>query len=109
MRSAARRSLFAIAVFALACLPDGRADPSARVIDVDKLAFGPAPEGLKVGDTVKWRNRDIFRHSATAKDGSFDVDLPAGRAGKATLKRSGKIDYFCRFHPGMTGTLIVAP
>ena len=26
-------------------------------------------------DTVEWVNQDIFVHSATADDGSFDVEL----------------------------------
>lgn len=109
MKTIPRTPLFALAAVALAFAADARADQSVRVIVVDNLEFGPAPQNLRVGDVVEWRNRDIFRHSATANDKSFDVDLPPGAAGKITLKRSGTISYFCRFHPGMTGTLVVAP
>lgn len=88
-----------------------RKAPAPRVVTivVDKLAFGPAPRGLKVGDVVEWVNRDIFEHSATARDGSFDVDLPAGGKGRTRLKRAGAIAYVCKYHPGMTGTLDVHP
>jgi plastocyanin len=85
------------------------ADPSVRSIVVNDLAYGQAPEGLKVGDVIEWSNADIFRHSATATDGSFDVDLPPGAKGRIKLRRAGDIRYFCRFHPGMNGALSVAP
>jgi plastocyanin len=98
----------ASAIFALLA-PWALADPSARSILVNHLAFGPSPQRLHVGDVVEWTNADIFRHSATATDGSFDIDLPPGSRGRITLKRPGSVSYFCRFHPGMKGTLTVAP
>jgi plastocyanin len=78
-------------------------------IGIDNLAFGPAPGGLHVNDIVEWTNSDILRHTATATDGSFDVDLPAGATGRTILKRAGGVTYVCRFHPGMKGRLEVAP
>ncbi|HEX8233311.1 MAG TPA: plasmid stabilization protein [Caulobacteraceae bacterium] len=87
------------------------AAPAGRTatIVVDQLAFGPAPEGLKVGDTVVWVNRDVLQHSATAGDKSFDVELPAGASARTTLTKAGTINYVCRYHPGMTGVLRVEP
>ncbi|HEX4765869.1 MAG TPA: hypothetical protein VH414_06285 [Lichenihabitans sp.] len=85
------------------------AESHVHVITVDKLAFGPAPKGLHVDDIVEWTNGDILRHTATAADGSFDVDLPPGGKGRALLKRAGVLLYTCRFHPGMKGRLEVAP
>ena len=79
------------------------------MIAIDKLAFGPAPDGLHVNDAIEWRNSDIFQHSATATDGSFDIDLPPGSAGQTILTRAGEVNYVCRYHPGMTGRLEVAP
>jgi plastocyanin len=29
--------------------------------------------------------------------------------GRVTLARPGDVDYFCRFHPNMTGQIEVAP
>ena len=85
------------------------AEPHVFVIEVNKLAFGPSPTGIRVNDIVEWRNKDIFRHSATTVDGSFDIDLPPGGKGQTVVKRTGVIDYSCRFHPGMKGRLEVAP
>jgi plastocyanin len=98
----------ALAFVAMATL-SGASKAETFVIEVNKLAFGPAPSGLHVDDVVEWRNLDIFRHSATAADGSFDVDLPAGGSGQTILNKAGVIEFRCRFHPGMKGRLDVAP
>jgi plastocyanin len=60
------------------------AEPRVYIIEIDNLAFGPTPEGLRVNDIVKWTNVDIFRHTAGATDRSFDFDLSAEerRAGR---------------------------
>jgi len=73
---------------------------------IDKMRFAPVP-GLRAGDTILWINRDIFRHSVTARDKSFDVDLPAGKMGRTVLRKAGNVTFFCRYHPGMTGQIVV--
>ena len=62
-----------------------------------------------MGDVIVWQNNDILRHTATARDGSFDVDLPPGTSSRLTLATAGSFAFFCKFHPGMTGTLVVVP
>ena len=89
--------------------PSWGAGPRVHKITIDNLAFGPAPGGLHVNDIVEWTNSDILRHTATATDGSFDIDLPAGATGRTILKRAGDVTYVCRYHPGMKGRLEVAP
>ena len=100
----------AAALFVLSLAPSSwGAEPRIHVIEVDKLAFGATPEGLRVNDIVEWNNSDIFRHTATATDASFDIDLQPGAKGRTTVKRAGAVAYFCRFHPGMKGRLEIAP
>lgn len=77
-------------------------------IVIDDVAFGPTPADARVGDVIEWKNRDFVAHTATARDGSFDVDLPAGTSAKVELKRPGEIAFTCRYHPGMTGMITVA-
>jgi plastocyanin len=101
-------AVLAFSVHASGSLSPG-AEPRVHEIEINNLAFGPAPEVLHVNDIVEWGNADIFQHTATAADGSFDVDLPAGAKGRTILKRVGVVDYFCRFHPGMQGLLEAAP
>jgi plastocyanin len=79
------------------------------VVVIDKMKFGPVPAELHPGDTITWQNDDIFRHSATARDGSFDVDLPAKTSAKMIVGQSGKVEFYCTLHPGMTGTLVISP
>ena len=74
---------------------------------IKSLTFGPSPTNLHVGDTIEWINHDIFRHSATATDKSFNVDLVPDARGRILLKKAGTIRFFCRYHPGMAGTLQV--
>lgn len=77
-----------------------------HVIVIDKMQFGPMPADVRAGDIIEWNNRDILEHSATARDGSFDIDLKPGASvrSKAT---AGSVAFFCKFHPTMTATLVV--
>jgi plastocyanin len=80
--------------------------PRLHVIVVDKMAFGSMPADVRAGDIIEWVNHDIFEHSATARDGSFDVDLKPGASVRMTAK-VGSIAFFCKFHPTMQATLVV--
>ena len=82
--------------------------PRTHVVVIDKMKFGPVPAGVKAGDTILWVNKDLFRHSATTRNRSFDVDLPPSSRGKMVVKRAGAIDFYCRYHPGMKGVLNVS-
>jgi plastocyanin len=77
-------------------------------VSIQQMAFGPTPTGLRVGDTIEWVNNDIFVHSATARDKSFDVELKPKARVRTKLKRAGTAAFYCRYHPGMTGRLVVA-
>ena len=113
-----RRNLIAIAIVS-AVLPTvvlassataaspTRAAHSYRVV-IDKLKFGAVPSGLRAGDTIMWVNRDLFRHTVTATDHSFDIDLAAGKSGKIVMKKAGSTAFSCKYHPGMKGRLVVA-
>lgn len=79
---------------------------TVHTIVIDKMQYGPMPTDVHAGDVLEWRNRDMFEHSATARDGSFDVDLKPGASGRITVK-AGSIAFFCKFHPGMSATLVV--
>ena len=83
------------------------AAPHIYTVVIDKLKFGPVPAPLHKGDTIVWVNKDFFRHTATAADHSFDVDLMPGKSGKAVLRKTGAIAFVCRYHPNMRGVLQV--
>lgn len=84
-----------------------QAAPAEHVIPLGKMKFGAAPDRLLVGDVIVWVNQDPVRHTATARDGSFDIDLPPGKEGRLILAAAGEVEVFCRFHPGMKLNLTV--
>lgn len=100
--------LAATVVGALALASCGKPQPVTYTITIAGMAFGPAPADLRVGDAIEWVNADIFQHSATARDGGFDVDLAPKAHGRTVLTHSGRVEFYCRYHPGMTGALAVA-
>ena len=101
--------LLAAAGLTLGCTGSDAA-PAARthVIMLDKMQFGPVPRGLRLGDTIEWVNADMFRHNATARDGSFAVDLPPRSKRRMVVRKAGTVRFYCTFHPAMQGSLAVA-
>lgn len=77
-----------------------------HVIVIDKMQYGPMPTDVRAGDIIEWTNKDILEHSATARDGHFDVDLKPGTSGRITAS-AGTLEFFCKFHPTMIGTVVV--
>ena len=78
-------------------------------IVMQNLEISPAEVSAKVGDTIEWVNKDIFAHTATAKNGDWDVMMPPKKTVTSVLKKAGTVEYYCRFHPNMKATLTVAP
>jgi plastocyanin len=78
-------------------------------ITMDNLVISPAEATAKVGDTIELINKDILAHTATARNGDFDVAMPPKKTVTYILKKAGTIDYYCRFHPNMKAVLNVAP
>jgi plastocyanin len=45
-------------------------------VKMEKLTFVPPEITAHVGDTIEWVNSDFVAHTATARDGSWDVLIP---------------------------------
>lgn len=82
--------------------------PREIVVVMDNMNFGSLPKDAKVGDVIVWDNRDTVQHTATARDGSFDVRLQPGKKGRTVLRKAGSIAVYCIYHPMMRATLRVA-
>jgi|SRR5579859_5693747 len=78
-------------------------------ISMENLVIAPAEATAKVGDTIEWINKDVLAHTATARNGDFDVTLPPKKTVSSVLKKAGTVEYYCRFHPNMKATLTVTP
>ena len=81
---------------------------ATRGVDIRDFAFSPRTVEIRVGDTVRWTNRDSVAHTATARNGSFDTGLLAdGESGSVRFTAAGTYRYVCTPHPDMTGTVVV--
>lgn len=98
----------AVLVFSAA----GQTPPKSphNIVVIKQMHFDPPSLNVKAGDVVEWRNEDIFSHTVTASDGTFDSGLIApGSSWQTTIIKTGDIAYHCRPHPNMTAHLIVQP
>lgn len=102
-------ALVAVPASAPAAKPAAKAAtrPAIYTVTLQDMKFGATPAAIHVGDTIEWVNNDIFVHSATAKDKSFDVELKPKAHLWTTFHAAGTYAFICRYHPGMTGTLVV--
>src|SRR5258708_6894716 len=78
-------------------------------IVMENLVISPADATARVGDTVEWISKDIFAHTATARNGDFDVTIPPKKTVTSVLKKAGTVEYYCRFHPNMKAVLKIEP
>jgi plastocyanin len=105
MRS--RRLLLAVALLSLgAAVP---AHAATIQIVMENLVISPAETSVKAGDTIEWINKDVFAHTATARNGDFDVTIPPKKTVTSVVTKPGTVEYYCRFHPNMKAALIIAP
>jgi plastocyanin len=97
----------AISVAAAVLLWTIQANAETIRVEIEGLAFSPAKVTAHIGDTIEWANVDFLDHTATARNHDWDVQLPVNSTKRVVLKKAGAIEYFCRFHPNMTGTVTV--
>ena len=76
-------------------------------IAIERATFEDAPTGIKTGDTIEWVNKDPFDHTSTSRTGLWDVLIPAGKKMRVVMKKAGTLEYYCKLHPNMSGTLVV--
>jgi len=101
-----RRQLLAASAAVLAGGTLARAHNGTVHVTIDKLAFQPAEIEVKAGETIEWTNRDPFAHTATVK-GGWEVSIPPGKSATHVVTADDSVDYYCRFHPNMTGRIKV--
>ena len=100
---------FALAGCALTMvLAIAAAAATTHTIVMEGVAFVPEMLTVKQGDTVIWVNKDLFPHTATAQDRSFDSpEIAPNKTWKYIATKSGTFPYVCTLHPTMKGTLVV--
>ena len=95
-------------VFVSACAQTPPPPPPKTVtVTMADVGFAPPAVTARVGDTLAWVNKDIFDHTGTARNGTFDVAIEPGKSGQTVLKSEGTIEYYCKLHPTMVGQVVV--
>jgi plastocyanin len=77
-------------------------------VKMANVGYAPTQVSAHVGDTIEWENADIVAHTATARNKAWDVMILPNTKKSVVLKAAGTFDYYCKFHPNMTGQVIVA-
>jgi plastocyanin len=94
-----------LALLLLGAQPKGQ----THAVTIQGMQFSPAAMQIKAGDTVIWTNADDRDHTVIATDGSFNSgNLPSGQSFQHQFPTPGNFSYFCKYHPRMKGTIIVA-
>jgi YVTN family beta-propeller protein len=79
-------------------------------VSIAGFAFGPQAITIKAGDGVTWSNDDGAAHTVTFKNGSPGAkSLAPGANFTQAFDQPGTYEYFCSFHPYMTGRVVVGP
>jgi len=80
----------------------------SRVV-IEGLCFKPTVVHIVTGGLVTWLNKDPVVHAVTGAAQSFGdyTGLGPGQEVTHTFKEAGTYPYFCYFHPGMAGTVVV--
>lgn len=87
----------------------GPTAPAGTSVRMAGSRFEPATLTVAPGSTVQWFNDDALPHTVTATDGSWDSgNLAPGGTFQRQVDSAGTYAYLCRYHPGMTGTIVVA-
>jgi plastocyanin len=76
-------------------------------IEIEDFSFMPASVTVNQGTTVIWTNMDQVAHTISGEEFSSG-SLKAGETFIYTFDEPGEYEYYCAFHPQMTGTITVA-
>lgn len=107
--------VLALAFTAVGVASEGDAGASASVqpqqaspvITIDDFIYSPADLAAKVGQQITITNNDTFAHTVTARDGTFDLDVPANGNVTLNVSKAGSFPYTCTYHPGQHNPAVI--
>jgi len=85
-------------------------DADPQRLDIARFAYCPATHTVVVGTELTWANADLAPHTVTYDGPGGPVDsgsMAQGQSWSTRFGSAGTYRYYCRFHPGMTGTIVV--
>jgi plastocyanin len=82
--------------------------PGSTQVSMPGKSFSPGTLTINAGQTVTWTNNDSMAHTVTSNDGLFDSgNMVSGATFSFTFNTAGTYNYYCAYHGGMTGKVIV--
>jgi len=94
--------------FAAKPRPEASGSRATKTIAMKDDLFKPKTVTVARGTTIKWVNRGESAHTTTSrKTGLWDRTLSSGQSYSRKFKRAGTFRYFCKFHDGMVGKIVV--
>ena len=88
---------------AVGCAPrTGSSRDACRDDRSDEIWRSSAAQGRRHSLFV---NKDIFRHTVTASNNSFNLDLMPGARASLHINSAGHAAFYCKYHPGMRGSM----
>lgn len=114
-----RVGAFALTALAVAC--GGAAGPASSTqasqvaigatVTYKSFAVSPASVEVTRGQAVQWKNEDSQQHTVSGgrpgAKGPFDQKVDGGQTTRVVFDTAGTFDFFCEFHPSMTGKVVV--
>ncbi|GAB3655069.1 cupredoxin domain-containing protein [Ramlibacter alkalitolerans] len=101
------RKLLLVAGLAAACALPGLCAAATHTVKIEGMKYLPETITVQRGDKIVWQNKDMVPHTVTAK-GSFDSgNIDGGKSWSHAMKKAGRFDYVCTFHPGMKAVVVV--
>lgn len=81
-------------------------EATIHTVEIHQFKFVPEQLTLKEGDSIRWINRDIIPHTATAMDKSWDTgELKKDESKVLVFSKDSVSEYFCFYHPMMKAKL----
>lgn len=90
--------------------PQPKAASTGPTITIKDFMYNPAELTATVGQPITITNNDGFNHTVTAKDSTFNIDVPGSGSVTLTVSKAGTFPYSCTYHPGQhnPATIIVS-
>jgi plastocyanin len=86
-----------------------RREVSGTTVDIAEFCFTQTVVHVSPGQSVTWTNRDTVEHTVTgvAREWGDYEPMRAGATVSNRFDKAGVYPYFCVFHPGMVGAVVV--
>ena len=87
----------------------GRQEMASTTVDMAGICFTQTVVHVSPGQSVTWTNHDEMQHTVTGVGSEWGDYEPIGQGATFSTRfdDAGVFPYFCAFHPGMVGAVVV--